>query len=214
MPLLGGWIADSYLGRYATIQYSIIAAILGHVLLICSAIPTVMDNPSGALGLFAVGLVIMGIGTGGFKSNISPLLAEQIKQTRPEVITLKTGERVIKDPQVTISRVFLYFYMMINLGALSGGIGMVYAERFIGFWLSYALPTFLFFLAPLVLIVRAQAIFSNFDVTSDIYSRNRVAKSGTFSHHQRARCFRKLSHCSSSRAKVAGLLIRPARIRT
>jgi len=153
MPLVGGWIADSYLGRYATIQWSILAAIIGHILLICSSIPTVMDNPSGALGLFAVGLVIMGIGTGGFKSNISPLLAEQIKETRPEVIALSSGERVIKDPQVTISRVFLYFYMMINLGALAGGIGMVYAERFIGFWLAYALPTFLFFLAPLVLII-------------------------------------------------------------
>ena len=152
MPLVGGWIADSYLGRYATIQWSILAAIIGHVLLICSSIPTVMDNPSGALGLFAVGLVIMGIGTGGFKSNISPLLAEQIKETRPEVITLDSGERVIKDPQVTISRVFLYFYMMINLGALAGGIGMVYAERFVGFWLAYALPTFLFFGAPLVLL--------------------------------------------------------------
>lgn len=29
---------------------------------------------------------------------------------------------------------------------------MVYAERYIGFWLAYALPTFLFFVAPLVLI--------------------------------------------------------------
>ena len=42
--------------------------------------------------------------------------------------------------------------MMINAGSLIGGIGMVYAERFVGFWLSYALPTFLFFVAPLVLI--------------------------------------------------------------
>lgn len=41
---------------------------------------------------------------------------------------------------------------MINAGSLVGGIGMVYAERFIGFWLSYALPTFMFFLAPIVLI--------------------------------------------------------------
>ena len=153
MPLVGGWIADSYLGRFATIQWSILFAIIGHALLICSSIPSVMDNPSGALGLFGVGLVIMGIGTGGFKSNISNFIAEQIPQTRPEVITLQSGERVIKDPQVTISRVFLYFYMMINLGSLSGGIGMVYAERYIGFWLSYALPTFMFFFAPLVLFV-------------------------------------------------------------
>lgn len=153
MPLLGGYIADSYLGRFMTIQLSILAAIIGHIILIVSSIPSVMDHPTSALGCFAVGLVIMGLGTGGFKSNISPLLAEQISQTRPEVVTEKSGERVIRDPQVTISRVFLYFYMMINLGALSGGIGMVYAERFIGFWLSYALPTFMFFLAPIVLIV-------------------------------------------------------------
>ena len=79
-------------------------------------------------------------------------LAEQIKQKRPYVIATKSGERVIQDPQVTISRVYLYFYMMINMGSLAGGIGMVYAERYIGFWLSYAMPTFLFFAAPLVLM--------------------------------------------------------------
>jgi proton-dependent oligopeptide transporter, POT family len=167
MPLVGGWIADSYLGRFATIQWSILFAIVGHALLICASIPSVMDNPSGALGLFGVGLVIMGIGTGGFKSNISNFIAEQIPQTRPEVITLDSGERVIKDPQVTISRVFLYFYMMINLGSLSGGIGMVYAERYIGFWLSYALPTFMFFAAPLVLFVSIRAC-ENYKTNADI----------------------------------------------
>jgi POT family proton-dependent oligopeptide transporter len=59
MPLLGGYIADSYLGRFMTIQLSILAAIIGHVILICSSIPSVMDNPSGAMGCSAVGLVIM-----------------------------------------------------------------------------------------------------------------------------------------------------------
>lgn len=152
MPLLGGYIADTYLGRYATIQWSILAALIGHSILIISSIPSVMDNEQAALGCFALGLVIMGLGTGGFKSNISPLLAEQVKETRPHIVTLQTGERVILDPQVTYSRVFLYFYMMINAGSLVGGIGMVYAERDIGFWLSYALPTFMFFTAPLVLI--------------------------------------------------------------
>jgi POT family proton-dependent oligopeptide transporter len=152
MPLVGGYIADTYLGRYLTIQWSILAAIIGHIILITSSIPSVMDNPQGALGCFAAGLVVMGIGTGGFKSNISPLLAEQIPQTRPRIQTLKGGERVIVDPQVTYSRIFLYFYMMINAGSLSGGIGMVYAEKYIGFWLAYALPTFMFFIAPIVLI--------------------------------------------------------------
>ncbi len=184
MPLVGGYLADSYLGRFMTIQWSILAAMIGHIILICSSLPSVMDNPSSAMGCFAVGLVIMGVSTGGFKSNISPLLAEQIKQTRPEVITLASGERVIKDPQVTISRVFLYFYMMINFGSLAGGIGMVYAERYIGFWLSYALPTFMFFFAPLVLMackkhyVLAKPTGS---VTSKAFALLRLASKGKWS---------------------------------
>jgi len=152
MPLLGGYIADTYLGRYMTIQISIAAAIIGHIILVISSIPSVISHPESALGCFAVGLVIMGLGTGGFKSNISPLMAEQVRDKRMRVITLESGERVIRDPSVVYSRLFLYFYMMINIGSLIGGIAMVYAERYIGFWLAYALPTFIFFLAPLVLI--------------------------------------------------------------
>lgn len=147
-----GYLADTYLGRFSTIQLAIACAVAGHIILIVSSIPSVMDNEQGAMGCFAVGLVILGVGTGCFKSNISPLLAEQLPQKRPEVITLDSGERVIKDPAVTLSRAMLYFYMMINMGSLTGGIGMVYAERYVGFWLSYALPTFLFFVAPLVLM--------------------------------------------------------------
>lgn len=57
------------------------------------------------------------------------------------VKTTKKGERVIMDPAVTISRVYLYFYLMINIGSLVGSIGMVYAEKYVGFWLSFLLPT-------------------------------------------------------------------------
>ena len=55
--------------------------------------------------------------------------------------TTEKGERVIMDPAVTVSRVYLYFYLMINIGSLVGSIGMVYAEKYVGFWLSFLLPT-------------------------------------------------------------------------
>ena len=74
---------------------------------------------------FAVGLIILGIGTGGFKSNISPLLAEQQTEHKKRIETLPSGERVIVDPAVTTSRIFLYFYLCINIGSLVGQIGMV-----------------------------------------------------------------------------------------
>jgi POT family proton-dependent oligopeptide transporter len=58
-----------------------------------------------------------------------------------QVKTTKKGERVLMDPAVTVSRVYLYFYLMVNIGSLAGSISMVYAEKYVGFWLSFLLPT-------------------------------------------------------------------------
>ena len=153
MPIAGAWIADTYLGRYKTIMYSIAIAVVGHVLLTVSAAPSVLERGGSAgIAIFVIAIFVMGIGTGGFKSNISPLIAEQYRE-RMHVKVLKSGERVIVDPVATISRMYMYFYLMINVGALIGQIGMVYAEKYVGFWLAYALPTFLFLLCPLVMYV-------------------------------------------------------------
>jgi proton-dependent oligopeptide transporter, POT family len=151
-PLLGAYLADTYWGRYKTIGVALAVAILGHILLVICALPSVIKHPQSALGCFAVAIVIMGIGTGGFKSNISPLIAEQSKNTYMRVETTKKGERVIVDPAMTASRIYMYFYMMINIGALIGQIGMVYAEKYVGFWLAYLLPTMVLCLCPMVLI--------------------------------------------------------------
>lgn len=151
MPLLGGYIADTYLGRFATIQWSILWALVGHILIIVASLPPVMDNPDGAVAAFVLGLIIFGVGTGGFKANISPMVAEQIKDRTKRVKTLASGERVIVDPVVTISRVYLYYYFMINVGTLIGSITMVYAENYVGYWLAFLLPTIMFGFCPLVL---------------------------------------------------------------
>ncbi|KAK7710048.1 hypothetical protein SLS57_008546 [Botryosphaeria dothidea] len=151
-PLIGAYIADEYLGRFKTIQWSILIALIGHSFLIISALPPIITKPDTAMGVFAAGLVIMGCGTGGFKSNISPLIAEQLQDTKPKVIRdKKTGERVLSDPAITVARVFLYFYMMINVGSLVGQVCMVFAEKYVGFWLAYTLPTIMFLFCPMVL---------------------------------------------------------------
>jgi proton-dependent oligopeptide transporter, POT family len=150
----GGYLADTFWGRYTTIQYAIVVATFGHILLIVAALPPVIANPSGALGAFIIGLVFFGTGVGWFKANISPLIAEQYELTQPRqtVTTLPTGERVIIDPVMTISRVYMRYYFLINVGALVGQISMVYAEKYVGFWLSYLLPTIMFFFCPIVMV--------------------------------------------------------------
>ncbi|KAF9456670.1 peptide transporter PTR2A [Collybia nuda] len=149
-PLLGAWIADTYLGRFNTVCIAVAVALVGHIILIVAAVPGVIEK-SSAIGAFSVALIVMGLGTGLFKANISPLIAEQYKRTRLFVVTRRNGERVIVDPALTVSRVYMYFYLFINIGALIGQIGMTYSEKYVGFYLAYTLPTAIFLLCPLVL---------------------------------------------------------------
>ncbi|KAL7769510.1 hypothetical protein ACKLNR_000894 [Fusarium oxysporum f. sp. zingiberi] len=151
MPLLGAYIADQYWGRYKTISWALGIDIIGHIILIMSAIPPVIGNQGGALGAMIIAIIVIGFGTGGFKPNVNPLIVEQLGEQYMHVKTLKSGERVIVDPAVTIERVYLWFYFCINVGALVGQVTMVFAEKEIGFWLSYTLPTFMLCLCPLVM---------------------------------------------------------------
>lgn len=127
-PMAGGYLADTYWGRFKTINVAIGIAIVGHVIIIISAIPRVLEHSRAALGVFIVGLIIFGIGVGFFKCNISPLIAEQYQALYPHltVFTEKSGERVIHDPHLTLSRVYIRYYFFINIGALSGQISMVW----------------------------------------------------------------------------------------
>ncbi|KAJ4330348.1 hypothetical protein N0V87_010074 [Didymella glomerata] len=151
-PLFGAWIADEYWGRYKTIQWANWISIIGHIILIFSAIPQVIVKPKVAMGIFSAGLIIMGIGTGGFKSNISPLIAEQYKNQRAYVRTRKNGKKEIVDPATTTARIYIYFYLLINAGSLTGSLAMVYSEHFVGFWLSFTLPTICYLACPLILM--------------------------------------------------------------
>lgn len=105
IPLVGAWIADTYLGRYNTVMIAVFIAIVGHVILTASGAPGVLEDKGHALACFIIGLVIMGLGTGMFKPNISPMVAEQMPMDRMYVRTNpKTSRREIVDPAVTTTR--------------------------------------------------------------------------------------------------------------
>lgn len=55
MPLFGAWVADSYLGRYKTIQYALGIDIIGHIILIISSLPAVIGNKDGSLAAMIIG---------------------------------------------------------------------------------------------------------------------------------------------------------------
>jgi POT family proton-dependent oligopeptide transporter len=78
MPIVGAWIADEFLGRLKTIYISIAFAMTGHIILIVSALPPVVKHSDSSLGCFCVGLVIYGMGVGGFKYVATPLSTTQL----------------------------------------------------------------------------------------------------------------------------------------
>lgn len=92
--------------------------------MIISAVPGIIEKSHTSVGIFAVSLVIMGLGTGGFKANISPLVAEQYKKTKLFVKTLPSGERVIVDPVLTTSSIYMVgglLFPMLMMGLLIWG---------------------------------------------------------------------------------------------
>jgi dipeptide/tripeptide permease len=74
--------------------------------MVISSVPGVVET-KGAIGAFILSLIVTGLGTGLFKANISPLVAEQYKQSKLYVTTTKAGERVVVDPSLTVSRVYM-----------------------------------------------------------------------------------------------------------
>ncbi|ODA81257.1 hypothetical protein RJ55_04221 [Drechmeria coniospora] len=150
MPIFGAWVADARLGRFWTLHIAIGISTIAHVILVIAASPGVISNNKSSFACFIIGLLALCVGTGFFKANVSPLLAEQNEDTKPRV-EVRKGERVIVDPAVTNTRIFLYFYLCINIGSLAGEIGMVYVEKYLGFWVAFLIPTALFLVAPVIL---------------------------------------------------------------
>lgn len=117
-PLAGGLIADQWLGKYKTILCSAGVYMAGLLILACTAIPQSLNNGAGEGG-FVASIILTGIGTGGIKANVAPLIAEQYTRRHMEIKLNKKGERVIIDPYITVQHIYMMFYWSINIGALS-----------------------------------------------------------------------------------------------
>jgi POT family len=124
--------------------------IVGLIVLLVTSLPVSLEHGAGLGGLIAA-MIIIGLGTGGIKSNVSPLIAEQYRGTKQTIKTLKSGERVIVDPAVTIQRIYMIFYLCINIGSLSA-IATTELELHIDFWAAYLLPTLMFLVGFIVVI--------------------------------------------------------------
>ncbi|GAB1204269.1 hypothetical protein APSETT445_002919 [Aspergillus pseudonomiae] len=116
--ILGAVVADQYVGKFKAIVIASGIYIVGLTILVATATPAAINGGSAFGGLVA-SMVIIGLGTGGIKANVTPFCAEQYNKGSAFVKTLKSGERVVVDPELTVERMFMWFYWAVNIGALS-----------------------------------------------------------------------------------------------
>ncbi|WDK09665.1 POT family protein [Colletotrichum graminicola] len=160
-PLFGAIIADSWLGRFKTICLGAIISTFGFIILFATSLPVALKAGAGLPGLL-VALFVIGLGTGGIKSNVGPLIADQYSGKSRRIKTLKGGERVILDPDVTIQNIFSTYYWqastrnwmayrLINIGS-SSMLLATWIEYEVGFWATF-LMALGFYVAALGVLV-------------------------------------------------------------
>ncbi|KAG5357488.1 Peptide transporter PTR2 [Yarrowia sp. C11] len=157
-PLLGAYLADARYGRYPTIWAGTIVCGIGHVIIVIAGVPGVIEAQKASLGLFIAGLIIFAFGTGLFKPNLLPLVMEQYREDDDWVKTLPSGEQVVITRETTLQRMTLVYYWAVNVGGFLG-LGTAYAEKRIGYWLAFLVPTILYFFLPALLYIIRNMVY-------------------------------------------------------
>jgi dipeptide/tripeptide permease len=123
LPLVGGWVADKYLGKYWTIVGFSIPYILGHVVLGVESVP-----------FLVAALALLAMGSGVVKPNISTLMGMTYDQQRP-------GQEKLR------SDAFAMFYGAINIGAAASSFAMPEIRDRFGYRLAFLFPAALMVVA-------------------------------------------------------------------
>jgi POT family proton-dependent oligopeptide transporter len=124
-PLLGGWIADRFWGKYKTVFWFSLIYVAGHA---CLAI--FEHNLEG----FYLGLALIAFGSGGIKPLVVAFVGDQFDQTN------KNRAKVVFDA----------FYWIINFGSFFASLLMPVFLRDYGPAVAFGIPGILMAIATLV----------------------------------------------------------------
>jgi POT family proton-dependent oligopeptide transporter len=126
-PLIGGWLADRYWGRYRTILWLSLVYCLGNL---CLAL--FVTNAYG----FYLGLSLIAMGSGGIKPCVGAMV----------------GDQFTADTKDQASRVFQAFYWSINLGSFfaSALIPKLLKADWAGPRVAFGIPGALMLVATLI----------------------------------------------------------------
>ncbi len=118
LPILGGYIADRWLGKFRTIIYFAIPYILGHIIL---------GTFNTEVGLY-VALALLAGGSGAVKPNVSTLMGKMYQEQGKSHL---------------MSQAFSWFYMAINIGAAITTWALPFVRDHYGYSAAFMAPTIL-----------------------------------------------------------------------
>jgi POT family proton-dependent oligopeptide transporter len=131
LPLIGGYIADNFFGKYWTIVGFSLPYIIGQLFLCFDSGQILGIEPRYFL---FVSLGLLAMGSGVIKPNISTLMGLTYDQYRPGQTQLR-------------SDAFSFFYMAINIGAFLSSFAMPRLRDLYGYQIAFMLPAVLMALA-------------------------------------------------------------------
>ncbi len=149
LPLLGGYIADNFFGKYWTIVGFSLPYIAGQFIV-------GIENKYAVVGALA----LLAMGSGVIKPNISTLMGMTYDQQRP-------GQEQLR------SNAFSWFYLAINIGAFLSQLGVPWMRTHYGYAIAFMFPAGLMAIALTVF-----AAGKRYYATETI-QRKQVGTSGT-----------------------------------
>ena len=157
-PLLGGWVADRFFGKYNTILCFSLVYCLGHAFL-----AVFEDNRMG----FFAGLGLIAFGAGGIKPLVASFVGDQFDQSNKHLA----------------KKVFDAFYWIINFGSLFASLTMPLLLASYGPSVAFGIPGLLMFIATFVFwLGRKKYVLIKPDMADDPNSFSKVIRTALFAH--------------------------------
>ena len=125
--ILGGFLADRVLGRYKTVVWLSVLYCIGHFML------AIFETN---YQMFVIGLMLISLGAGGVKPNVSVMVGDQFDN--PD------------DPK--ISKLYDMFYFSINLGAFFSTLIIPVLKKYAGAQVAFGVPGILMLVALLIFL--------------------------------------------------------------
>jgi len=151
-PLLGGWLADRFFGKYNTVFWLSLVYCAGH-----ACLAAFEDSVKG----FYFGLFLIALGSGGIKPLVSSFVGDQFDHTN------KDRAKVVFDA----------FYWIINFGSFFASLLMPVFLRDYGAAVAFGIPGILMLIATLVFWSGRKKYVHVPPSPADPHSFTRVARS-------------------------------------